>query len=84
MGLLIYENKKFLFDDSNLEQFYIKNGFVVVKNAIEKRFLKKFLMIFLIRYLNLKTNQINQKKIDYHDVSILLWINLRIHKIMMI
>ena len=30
--------KKFFFNDLNLEQFYIKNGFVIIKNGIEKKF----------------------------------------------
>jgi len=33
--------KKFNFNDLNIEDFYIKNGFVVIKNSIENRFLKK-------------------------------------------
>ena len=33
--------KKFNFNDANIEDFYIKNGFVVIRNSIENRFLKK-------------------------------------------
>ena len=33
--------KKFNFNDANIEDFYIKNGFVIIRNSIENRFLKK-------------------------------------------
>ena len=59
--------KKFFFNDLNLEQFYIKNGFVIIKNGIEKKFLEKISKEILNQISRFEKKSKN--KLDYHNVS---------------
>ena len=54
--------KKFNFNDTNIEDFYIKNGFVVIRNSIENRFLKKFQKYFS-QIQKIKKSQKTKKKL---------------------
>ena len=68
--------KKFNFNDTNIEDFYIKNGFVVIRNSIENRFLKKISRNILSQIQKIeKKSQKTKKRIDYHDISNLIMNN---------
>lgn len=59
--------KKFFFNDPKIEDYYIKNGFLIIKNGIEKKFLNKVAKEILNQIKNIEKK--SKKKIDYHDVS---------------
>ena len=59
--------KKFFFNDPKIEDYYIKNGFLIIKNGIEKKFLNKIAKEILNQIKNIEKK--SKKKIDYHDVS---------------
>lgn len=62
--------KKFFFNDPKIEDYYIKNGFVIIKNSIEKSFLKKISKNILSQIKEFEQkHKKSKKKIDYHDVS---------------
>ena len=46
--------KKFFFNDPKIEDYYIKNGFLIIKNGIEKKFLNKIAKEILNQIKNIE------------------------------
>ena len=65
--------KKFFFNSKGLEDFYIKNGYLVIKNVLEKKYLDNLSKYILSEIKLTKKSFLRRKRsIDYHDISNLI------------
>ena len=68
--------KKFTINSKGLENFYIKNGYLLVGNVFNSKFINKLSKFFL-------SSIKRKKKIkDYHDLVIKSWMALKMKNFM--
>ena len=65
--------KKLFFNSSELEDFYIKNGYLIIKNGLEKKYINNLSKHILSEVKLTKKKFLREKRsFDYHDISNLI------------